>query len=73
MPRLLSSGFVALLFIAASWAAEPGSAASRFVPAISDLAAERAEKLDLSLPAAPTTGKLSRAVVWIHVAVGQAA
>lgn len=46
-----------------SRAAEPGP---REIPDVTFLAPNRAEKLDLYLPAPPATGKLSPAVVWIH-------
>jgi acetyl esterase/lipase len=42
------------------------SSGVRVVPNVTFLAPDRAEKLDLYLPAAPAAGKLSPAVVWIH-------
>lgn len=66
MLRSLLSGFVSLLVVAASLGAEPAAAAPRVVVDVAYLAAGRAEKLDLYLPAPPVAGKLSPAVVWIH-------
>lgn len=55
----------ALVFVAAR-AAESVAAVPRMLPDLAYLAPDRAEKLDLYLPVAPTKGKLSPAVVWIH-------
>ena len=40
--------------------------APRVIKDVAFLASDRAEKLDVYLPAAPAEGKLSPAVVWIH-------
>eukprot|EP01031_Cornospumella_fuschlensis_P012452 gene12452-15217_t len=61
--------FFGLAWVSAGWAlglaAEP-SAAGRVITEVVYLAPERAEKLDLYLPATPPEGKLSPALVWIH-------
>lgn len=64
MPRFAAAVFTPLVF-AAALAAEP-AAAPRVVADVAYLAPDRAEKLDLYLPAPPAAGKLSPAVVWIH-------
>lgn len=53
-----------LLFLAtASWVA---AADVRVIPEVAFLAPDRAEKLDVYLPATPPAGRLSPALVWIH-------
>jgi acetyl esterase/lipase len=60
---IVGFGFGWLLAGAAAGAAET---APRFVADLAYLAPDRAEKLDLFLPAPPPPGRLSPAVVWIH-------
>ena len=65
MPRFPVSVASALAWLTAALAAEPASA-PRVVADVTYLAPDRAEKLDLYLPAPPAKGKRSPAVVWIH-------
>jgi acetyl esterase/lipase len=72
MSHVFSSVFRPLNFVccaalaaAALGAAEPAGTV-RVFPDVSYLMPGRAEKLDLYLPAPPSPGKLSPAVVWIH-------
>jgi acetyl esterase/lipase len=60
IPRL---ALILLLSVAACAAAE---SAVRVTKDVAFLAPERAEKLDLYLPAPPPTGQRSPALVWIH-------
>ena len=61
--RSLLSACLLLSFFAALRGAE---SSVRVTTDLVYLAPDRAEKLDLYLPAAPAAGKLSPAVVWIH-------
>lgn len=54
---------VATMFASAAWAAEP---AVQVTNDVAFLAPNRAEKLDLYLPAPPPATALSPALVWIH-------
>jgi acetyl esterase/lipase len=63
MPPLFRPLLVALSFVSLLAAATPGVQVTKDV---AFLAPERAEKLDLYLPAPPPAGKLSPALVWIH-------
>ena len=65
MLRIVFSVFATCAFLALARAGD-AAGAPRMVADVSYLAPDRAEKLDLYLPAAPTKGTLSRAVVWIH-------
>lgn len=58
--RVLTPALAAVVF---AGAAEPGP---REISDVTFLAPDRAEKLDLYLPAPPAAGKLSPVVVWIH-------
>src|SRR6185369_7588511 len=55
-----------LLLSAAFASLRAAESSVRVTPNLAYLAPDRAEKLDLYLPAPPPAGKLSPAVVWIH-------
>lgn len=65
MPRFISLAAVVLALLPAVLAADPAGV-PRVVTDVTYLAPDRAEKLDLYLPAPPAAGNLSPAVVWIH-------
>ena len=65
MLRIVLTVFATCALLALARAGE-AAAAPRMVADVSYLAPDRAEKLDLYLPATPAKGALSRAVVWIH-------
>lgn len=63
MPRFAVFALWTLLLLSSLRAAD---SAPQVVKDVTFLAADRAEKLDLYLPATRTTGTLAPAVVWIH-------
>lgn len=62
MLRIVLSVFATCALLASARAGD-AAAAPRMIADVSYLAPDRAEKLDLYLPAAPTKGTLSRALV----------